>query len=76
MERVAEAEGERPGKLPAGADRRRRGWWSTEEVSGCVWVAVESPEKLLRGGAARRGAVAEQLGVELRLLFCCSWVEG
>ena len=28
--------GDRPGGLPAGGDRRRRGRWSTEEVTGRV----------------------------------------
>ena len=41
------------------------------------------PGQLLGGGGVagdapprRHGAVAEQLGVELRLLLCCTWVKG
>ena len=58
-----------PGEALAGGEGLRGGLGVREGGRGNVWAAVASPEMHHSGGTA---SAAVQLGVELRLLLCCS----
>ena len=73
----------RRGKEQGEGERARGGTCRRRGTPGRLGVEGGCSGKLLGGGGVagdappwRHGAVAELLGVELRLLLCCTWVEG